>query len=199
MIDSIGARLRQARELRRLTLQQVSETTKVRTHYLQALENDDLSAIPSMAQARGFLRIYADFLELDLADLVPQAPASDPSVSESASQASTGIPSQDAVASKAVRPNLWTSLRNRLARRPNNSASRASVPEASSVLSQNFPETTLLGDDNGQPGTAQPPESMPASTEVKTKTSRRPKINTLKPSADASGPDMDAVKKNVGR
>jgi cytoskeletal protein RodZ len=71
MNESIGAKLKQARELRRLTLQQVSDTTKVRPHYLQALENDDLSAISSVAQARGFLRIYAEFLGLTPADLVP--------------------------------------------------------------------------------------------------------------------------------
>src|SRR5512143_3774934 len=72
MTDSIGARLRQARELRNLTLQQGSETTKVRSHYLQALESDDFSAIPSAAQARGFLRIYAEFLGLDLSGLMSE-------------------------------------------------------------------------------------------------------------------------------
>jgi cytoskeletal protein RodZ len=35
------------------------------------LENDDLSAISSTAQARGFLRIYAEFLGLNVEDLVP--------------------------------------------------------------------------------------------------------------------------------
>ncbi len=74
MSDSVGARLRQARELRHLTVQEVSETTRVRPHYLQALENDDHSAIPSAAQARGFLRIYAAFLELNLSELIPAAP-----------------------------------------------------------------------------------------------------------------------------
>ena len=53
MTQSVGARLRQGRELRGLTLQQASESTKVRAYYLQALENDDYSAIPSTAQARG--------------------------------------------------------------------------------------------------------------------------------------------------
>ena len=71
MNESIGARLREAREKRKLSLQQASDTTKVRTHYLQALESDDLSAIPSTAQARGFLRIYAEFLGVQIAELVP--------------------------------------------------------------------------------------------------------------------------------
>jgi hypothetical protein len=152
-----------------------------------------------MAQARGFLRIYAEFLELDLADLVPQAPASEPTVSESVSPAPTGIPSQDAAASNAERPNLWTRLRDRLARRPNKSARLMPGPEASSEISRKFPETTLLGQEFEQPGMAQPTESMVASTEVKTKTSRRPKIDSIKPSSEASSPASDTVKKNVGR
>src|SRR5574340_234030 len=73
MSESIGAALRSGREQRRLTLAQVSEATRIRTHYLQALENDDLSAMPSAAQARGFMRIYAQFLELDLDALIPPA------------------------------------------------------------------------------------------------------------------------------
>ncbi len=110
MSESIGARLRQARELRHLTLPQVSETTKLRTHYLQALENDDYSAIPSAAQARGFLRIYADFLELDLAELLPAAVVAEP-VSPAPAAAQAG-PSQ-AVAAPA---NFLDGLRKRFAR-----------------------------------------------------------------------------------
>ncbi len=71
MNETIGARLREAREKRQLTLQQASEITKVRLHYLQALEDDDLSVMPSAAQGRGFLRIYADYLGLQLPDLLP--------------------------------------------------------------------------------------------------------------------------------
>ena len=54
MTESIGAALRKRREQRQLTLQQVSEATRIRVHALQALENDDISAMPSAAQARGF-------------------------------------------------------------------------------------------------------------------------------------------------
>jgi cytoskeleton protein RodZ len=78
MSETVGARLRQARESQRLSLQQVSEITKVRPHYLQALENDDHSSIPSAAQARGFLRLYAEFLGLDMGSLLPPAPVPEP-------------------------------------------------------------------------------------------------------------------------
>ena len=66
MRESIGARLRSTRERRGLTIAQVSESIRVRSHYLQALENDDLSAMPSTAQARGFLRNYTEFLGLEI-------------------------------------------------------------------------------------------------------------------------------------
>jgi len=69
MEGSVGSRLRRAREQRHLSLDEVVEVTRLRLHYLQALENDDLSAMPSAAQARGFLRIYADYLGLEIAEL----------------------------------------------------------------------------------------------------------------------------------
>lgn len=69
MAESIGSTLKQRREARHLSIEQVAEQTRVRRYYLQALENDDLSAIPSIAQARGFLRIYTEFLGLNLDEL----------------------------------------------------------------------------------------------------------------------------------
>lgn len=141
MSESIGARLREAREKRQLSLQQASDTTKVRTHYLQALENDDLSAMPSVAQARGFLRIYAEFLGLQVADLVPPAPpasavapvAGPPSYVEpkAAPEPGTGA------ASKAPRPGLLDNVRQLLARR--------GKPEASSTVASSAVETETTG------------------------------------------------------
>jgi cytoskeletal protein RodZ len=65
MNNSIGKQLREAREARSLTLEQVSEATYMRLHYLQALEAGDFNSMPSSTQARGFLRTYANFLGLD--------------------------------------------------------------------------------------------------------------------------------------
>ena len=65
MNPSIGAQLREAREARSLTLEEVSKTTHMRLHYLQALEADDFESMPSSTQARGFLRTYANYLGLD--------------------------------------------------------------------------------------------------------------------------------------
>jgi cytoskeletal protein RodZ len=69
---SIGQRLKQAREYRLLTLEKASEATRIRLNYLQALETDDYSIMPSAAQGRGFLRNYAEFLDLDLDEMIAE-------------------------------------------------------------------------------------------------------------------------------
>jgi transcriptional regulator with XRE-family HTH domain len=63
---TVGRQLKRAREQHHLTLEKAAEATHIRLHYLQALEADDYSVMPSAAQARGFLRNYSGFLELDL-------------------------------------------------------------------------------------------------------------------------------------
>lgn len=72
MTDTIGRRLKKAREYRNLTLEKAAEATRIRQTYLQALEADDFSAMPSPVQARGFLRNYAQYLDLDLDKIVEE-------------------------------------------------------------------------------------------------------------------------------
>lgn len=70
MLESIGQRLKKEREARYLTLEKASEVTRIRVIYLQALEADDYSALPSAAQGRGFLRNYAEYLELNIDEMI---------------------------------------------------------------------------------------------------------------------------------
>ncbi len=67
---SIGKQLRQAREARNLSLEQVAQATRIRVRYLQALEAEQFDLLPSTAQVRGFLRAYAAQLNLDPAPLL---------------------------------------------------------------------------------------------------------------------------------
>ncbi len=62
MAESLGSLLRQKRESLGLTLEEVERHTHIRIKHLQAIEADDLSAIPSVPQARGFIRNYTAFL-----------------------------------------------------------------------------------------------------------------------------------------
>ena len=68
-----GEQLRAAREARGLTLEDVERATRIRAKYLAALENDDVQTIASPAQARGFLKNYAEHLGLNSADVLAQA------------------------------------------------------------------------------------------------------------------------------
>src|SRR5512147_1825134 len=72
MTQTIGQRLKAEREEQRLTLEKVFEATRIRVQYLQALEADDLSVMPSPVQARGYLRNYAEYLGLDVGKLLDE-------------------------------------------------------------------------------------------------------------------------------
>ncbi|MCQ2559237.1 MAG: DUF4115 domain-containing protein [Clostridia bacterium] len=61
----IGKSLREAREAKHLSLSEAEEKLKIRSRYLEALENEDFTVLPEKVYARGFLRSYAQFLGLD--------------------------------------------------------------------------------------------------------------------------------------
>jgi cytoskeletal protein RodZ len=61
----IGQKLRRQRELLGLSYDDVERHTHVRTHYLIALEEGDLTGLPSPVQGRGMLSNYARFLGMD--------------------------------------------------------------------------------------------------------------------------------------
>ncbi len=60
----IGRILQQARQERGLSLEEVEQATKIRARYLMELERENLAVLPDV-YARGFLKTYADYLQLD--------------------------------------------------------------------------------------------------------------------------------------
>jgi cytoskeleton protein RodZ len=64
MAESVGSFLRQAREERKISLEEAAQSTHIRERFLAAIENDIHHELPSKVQGRGFLRIYADYLEI---------------------------------------------------------------------------------------------------------------------------------------
>lgn len=64
-LEAIGSLLQQTREARGLTLTEVANDTFIRSQYLQALEQADLSRLPEPVYVQGFLKRYADYLGLD--------------------------------------------------------------------------------------------------------------------------------------
>ena len=70
MTNPVSSQLRQKREERQISLEEVSEATHIRLRFLQALENGNFGELPSHIQVRGFLRSYADYLGLDSSKLL---------------------------------------------------------------------------------------------------------------------------------
>ncbi len=73
--QDIGRKLRDQRQQRGLDLDAAAKATRIRKQTLQALEQGEFDSLPSAAQVHGFLRAYANYLELDpeplLAELKP--------------------------------------------------------------------------------------------------------------------------------
>ena len=69
-MESIGEKLRLARERNNLTIDQVARETHVAKRFLKALEDEDFAAFPGETYAMGFLRSYAEYLGLNAEELM---------------------------------------------------------------------------------------------------------------------------------
>lgn len=66
----IGRRLERARKAQKMTLSQAARKTQIRAETLEALEQNRFEELPELVYVRGFIRIYAQVLELDAQDLL---------------------------------------------------------------------------------------------------------------------------------
>jgi len=66
MENSFGEYLRKERELREISLEEISQKTRIQKRFLQALEQDRLNLLPGLVFTKGFIRAYAEYLGLDV-------------------------------------------------------------------------------------------------------------------------------------
>mgnify|MGYP006289827435 CR=1 FL=1 len=71
-VHAIGAQLEAQRKARGISVVEVSEHTKISRKYLEALEAGRFEELPGETYIRGFLRAYAQYLELDDEKLIEQ-------------------------------------------------------------------------------------------------------------------------------
>jgi len=64
-MGAFGERLRREREMRGISLNEISESTKISRRHLEALESEDFDALPGGIFNRGFVRAYARFVGID--------------------------------------------------------------------------------------------------------------------------------------
>ncbi len=69
-MSSFGETLRRERELRQITLREISEATKISLRYLEALERNDFRHLPGGVFNKGFIRAYAQYIGVDAEAMV---------------------------------------------------------------------------------------------------------------------------------
>jgi len=71
-VARLGETLRAQREKKGITLEQAASDTRIREKFLKALEDSDYQTLPGTVYTKGFLRNYAEYLELNTEELVVQ-------------------------------------------------------------------------------------------------------------------------------
>ncbi len=72
LMGSFGENLRREREMRGVTLEEISAATKISVRFLASIENEEFSRLPGGIFSRSFVRAYARYLGLDEDPLVEE-------------------------------------------------------------------------------------------------------------------------------
>src|SRR5271167_4959020 len=64
-MPAFGENLRREREMRGVSLEEISSATKISIRFLDAIEREDFSKLPGGIFSRSFIRSYARYLGLD--------------------------------------------------------------------------------------------------------------------------------------
>ena len=69
-VNSIGQILRDARLSQSKDIQEITNTLKIRQIYLEAIENNDFAQLPGKIYIVGFIKTYAEYLQLDGEEII---------------------------------------------------------------------------------------------------------------------------------
>ena len=86
-LASFGEELRREREIRGISLKEISDATKISKRFLEAIERNDHRTLPAPVFTRGFVREYARYLGLNAEEIVNRynfAAAGDDRIEQSA-------------------------------------------------------------------------------------------------------------------
>lgn len=64
-MESIGENLREARHNKKVSLEDASRATRIKIDILEQLESDEFDRLAAPTYAKGFLKLYAEYLGLD--------------------------------------------------------------------------------------------------------------------------------------
>ncbi len=69
-MKTVGQTLNLERKKRKLTIENIQKAIKIHPKFIKALEEDDYTVFDGEVHAKGFLRIYADFLGLPIDEML---------------------------------------------------------------------------------------------------------------------------------
>ncbi|MGA2419309.1 MAG: helix-turn-helix domain-containing protein [Candidatus Acidiferrum sp.] len=90
---SFGERLKREREMREVSLDELTKATRISQRFLDALENEDWKKLPGGVFGRGFVRTIAGYLGLDEESLLSEYDLARGDVGRGASRPEERIPS----------------------------------------------------------------------------------------------------------
>ncbi len=64
-MKTVGQMLRDAREEKKLTLEDIERGTKIRLKFLSAIESDEFAIMPSQSYVKGFVKNYSEYVGLN--------------------------------------------------------------------------------------------------------------------------------------
>ena len=174
MTQTIGQKLKTEREAQKLTLEKVFEVTRIRVPYLQALEEDNLSRVPSPVQARGYLRNYAEYLGLNFEQLLDEMRVAN---LQQASEEVIG-PADDTPTLRHSRQSQDSAmLSTQPATRTPEPITMAAAPQKNTGTSQDksilIEEATPLASPQPKPARRKKADSQPEPTSIESKPKRR--------------------------
>jgi cytoskeletal protein RodZ len=181
---STGARLRRARLDRGLTLDQVSDSTKIQLWILNAIERDDLSHVPGGVFIRGYLAAFARAVGVDTDEILTEhfGPPAPPAVTQAPDirrPVYTGTPPWQAaaltvlvIATAVVWSHNWRAGATVAARA--NGLSRTGKAGAASKPSEATSRVAVAPPVEPTPGTVPAASAQPSVPPVVTATARVP-------------------------
>ncbi|MET1247835.1 MULTISPECIES: helix-turn-helix domain-containing protein [Sporolactobacillus] len=119
-MSELGQVLKEAREQKNLSLDELQEQTKIQRRYLKAIEDGDYGKLPGEFYTRAFIKSYAETVGLDFKSLTEQYPSDMPKVERQHVETHVKPPdgsenehSPKSLRGRAVRAKNWSSFVNK--------------------------------------------------------------------------------------
>ncbi len=71
-METLGQQLGTARERKKKSPSEAAKATRIKVQHIEAMERDDFSGIAAPAYAKGFIKIYAEYLGIDPEPLIEE-------------------------------------------------------------------------------------------------------------------------------